>query len=298
MSKSHKDEELRSLLKKVRELEIKSKKKAESLLAGEYKTVFRGSGIEFEEVREYIRGDDTRSIDWNVTAKTGKLFVKKFSEERELVVYIMIDVSGSNLFGTTLQFKKQLAIEISALLAISAAKSKDKVGLVLFSDEIVKFIPAGKGRGHILRLIRETFTVKAENSKTDLKLALDFINKVQKRKSIIFLISDFYDVGYMNSLKITNNRHDLIPVVLRDRMELELPRLGLLKLKDPETGNIALVNSNSKKVRLDFKRMSIKRDDALKNEFRRNNIDTLFVETDTPYLPKLMGFFKKRAARY
>ncbi len=298
MLKFHKDEELRNLLKKVREVEIKSKKNAESLLSGEYKTVFRGSGIEFEEVREYIRGDDTRSIDWNVTAKTGKLFVKKYSEERELVVYILIDVSGSGFFGTTTQFKNQLAIEISALLAISAAKSKDKVGLLLFSDEIIKFIPAGKGRGHILRLIRETFAVEATNQKTDLKLALDFINKVQKRKSIIFLISDFFDTGYMNSLKITNNRHDLIPVVLRDRMELELPKLGLLKLRDPETGEVVLVNTNSKRVRSDFKRMSLKRDETLRTGLRKNNIDALFVETDEPYLPKLMSFFKKRAARY
>lgn len=299
MSKSPEESsELRALLRKVREIEIRSRKTAESMLSGGYRTVFKGMGIEFEEVREYIRGDDVRSIDWNVTARTGRLFVKKYREERELTVFLVVDVSHSQAFGTRLQYRKELCTEIAALLALSAVKAKDKVGMVLFSDRIERFIPPKKGRSHLLRMIRELLVERPPARGTSINEALSFINRLLKRRAIIFLISDFLDEDYRSSLRIAAGKHDLVPIVLRDPLENRLPDLGLLVLQDAETGELGYVDTSSRAFRESYSRRAFEREAALKRNFRSLNLDYLTVETGADYVGLLMNFFKRRAARY
>jgi len=260
--------------------------------------VFKGSGIEFEEVREYIRGDDVRSIDWNVTARTGKLFVKKFSEERELTVLLLIDVSGSQDFGSKTHFKKELATELAAVLSLSAVKSKDKIGLVLFSDRIEKFIPPKKGRTHVLRIIREVLAFKPVSRKTNLNAALAYVNGILKRRAILFLISDFFDKDYEKDIQISARKNDLIPVILRDRLEEEIPNMGLVAFEDGESGKISYVDTASKAFRKKYKKKCEKRDREQVHKMLSINMDSIIIRTGSDYINQLLSFFKKRAGRY
>lgn len=291
-------EELRALLAKVRRIELRSRRKAENILSGEYKTVFKGTGIEFEEVREYQRGDDIRSIDWNVTARMGHLFIKKYREERELTVYLLVDVSGSQFVGSTARTRKDLAEELTAVLGFSATRNKDKLGLILFSDRIERLIPAGKGTFHFMRILREVLATNPVDRPTSLRTALEYCNKLLKRKAIIFLISDFFDSGYLRTLRMTAGRHDLVPVVLRDSMERALPAGGVLAVEDPESGETAWLDTGARSFRDNWEEQCRQRDSALEKEFRKYNLDSLFVGTGEDYIPPLMSFFRRRAARY
>lgn len=298
MSRFHRTRDLRELLRRVKEIEIRSRRKAESVLSGEYRTVFKGSGIEFEEVREYQRGDDIRAIDWNVTARTGKVFIKKYSEERELQVYVLSDISGSQYFGSGSQSKEELMTEIGAVLSLSAVKSKDKVGLLQFSDKIEKFVPAQKGRSHVLRLIREMLAASPEGRGTNISLALKRINQLLKNKAIIFLISDFYQVPDKKVLQITSGRHDLVPIVLRDPLETEIPAGGTVLFEDPESGKVMPLNTSSKRVQRRIQKYARARDEHLKHLFRSINMDSIFIKAGSDYVHLLMNFFKRRASRF
>ena len=291
-------EELRALLKKIRQIEIRSRKKADNILSGEYKTVFKGTGIEFEEVREYQRGDDIRSIDWNVTARMGHLFVKKYREERELTVYIMVDISASQFVGSRGLTKKDLAEEIAAVLGFSASRNKDKVGLILFSEEVDKYIPAQKGSSHFMRILREVLAANPVDKKTNIRHALEFLNRLLKRKAIIFLLSDFFNSGYLKTLQMTAGKHDLVPVILRDRMEQELIPAGVLNVENPETGEINCLDTGSPAFRNSWREFCEKRDSDIVRTFRKINVDSLIVTAGTDYIVPLMQFFKMRAARY
>ncbi|MCK5268672.1 MAG: DUF58 domain-containing protein [Spirochaetes bacterium] len=298
MSKSHDNAGLRSVIKKVREIEIRSRKTAEDLLSGEYRTVFKGMGMEFEEVREYIRGDDIRFVDWNVSARTGKLFIKKFREERELTVLIVIDISGSSFFGSNVQVKKDLAIELAAVLSLSAIKSKDKVGLLLFSDRIEKYIPAKKGQKHVLRIIRELLTTEPAGRKTDINIAMKFLSKIFKKRAIVFLLSDFFTEGFEKNLQTFSRKHDLVPIILRDRMEHVIEDIGLVSFEDAESGQIHHIDTSSAKARNAFSSYIKEQDMKLKNTFISNKIDSITIKTGSSYLEPLMLFFRKRAGRY
>jgi len=291
-------EELRALLKKVRQVEIRSRKKAENILSGEYKTVFKGMGIEFEEVREYQRGDDVRSIDWNVTARMGHLFVKKYREERELTVYILVDISASQFVGSSGLSKKDVAEELAAVLGFSASRNKDKVGLVLFSEGIDKYIPAKKGSSHFVRIIREVVAANPAGRKTSIQTALEFINKLLQRKAIIFLLSDFFDTGYMQTLQMTAGKHDLVPILLRDPLEQELPPAGLLTVENSETGEVSYLDTSSSRFRDAWRSFSDTRDADIIRTFRKMKVDSFVVRAGTDYIIPLMQFFKMRAARY
>ena len=234
----------RELLKQVRQIEIKTRGLVNEVFSGEYHSVFKGRGMEFSEVREYEPGDDIRSIDWNVTARFGHPYVKIFEEERELTVMLLIDMSGSLIFGSVEKTKQQIAAELSAILAFSAMKNNDKVGLILFTDSIEKFVPPRKGKSHILRIIREVLSFEPRGNKTDLKGALEYFNHIIKKKSIVFLLSDFFDSGYEKILKIVGKKHDLIGMVINDPRENDLPEAGLIKFRDAETGEIRYLNTS------------------------------------------------------
>ena len=237
------------ILKKVRLLEIQTRHLVNDIFGGEYHSAFKGMGMEFAEVREYQPGDDIRDIDWNVTARTGKPFIKKFDEERELTVMLMVDVSASGYFGSGENFKSDLMVELASILSFSAIKNNDKVGLILFSDQIEKFIPPNKGKSHVLRVIRELIYYKTEDKKTNLSEALEYSLKALKRKSVIFFLSDFLDEGYETSLKLINQKHDLICIQLTDPSEIEIPDLGLIKMHDVETGDTIWVDTSNEKIR-------------------------------------------------
>ena len=234
------------ILKKVRLIEIKTRHIVNNLFGGEYHSAFKGMGMEFAEVREYTPGDDIRAIDWNVTARTGKPFIKKYDEERELTVMLIIDVSASGFFGTGVSLKSDIMIELASILSFSAIKNNDKVGLLLFSDRIEEFIPPNKGKSHVLRVIREMIYHKAKDRKTDISVALEHIQKVLKRKSIIFLLSDFWDDSYQQSMKLINKKHDLINIQILDKAEITIPKLGLVKLHDVETQSSIWIDTNDK----------------------------------------------------
>ncbi|OGU54469.1 MAG: hypothetical protein A2V66_00880, partial [Ignavibacteria bacterium RBG_13_36_8] len=238
----------KELLKQVRQIEIKTRGIVNEVFSGEYHSVFKGRGMEFSEVREYQIGDDIRSIDWNVTARFGHPYVKIFEEERELTVMLLVDMSGSLVFGTSEKTKQQIAAEISAILAFSAMKNNDKVGLILFTDQIEKFVPPKKGRSHVLRIIREVLSFEPHGNKTNIKGVLEYFNHAVKKRAIVFLISDFIDQGYDKILKIVGKKHDLIGINLKDPRERELPRSGLLKMRDAETGQIRYIDTNSKEI--------------------------------------------------
>lgn len=288
----------KEILQKVRKIEIRTKGMVNSVFGGEYQSAFKGRGMEFSEVREYIYGDDIRQIDWNVTARAGDPFIKKFEEEREQTLMLCVDISPSGVFGSQGQSKMELAIEICAVLAFSAIKNGDKVGLVLFTDEIEKVIPPKKGRLHVLRLIRELLTVEPEGKGTDISEALSYINRLLNRRAIIILASDFQDSQYDRQLKITNRKHDLVNIFINDKLEDDLPDLGLIPLKDAETGEEILVDTSSEKVRNEYRSKRRQQKEELRNQFLRRKIDMIEVETNESYIRPLIAFFRRRMHRY
>ncbi len=288
----------KEILQKVRKIEIRTKGMVNSIFGGEYQSAFKGRGMEFSEVREYIYGDDIRQIDWNVTARTGDPFIKKFEEEREQTLMLCVDISPSGVFGSQGQSKMELAIEICAVLAFSAIKNGDKVGLVLFTNEIEKVIPPKKGRLHVLRLIRELLTTEPEGNGTDISEALSYINRLLNRRAIIILASDFQDNQYDRQLKITNRKHDLVNIFINDKLEDDLPDLGLIPLKDAETGEEILVDTSSEKVRNEYRRKRRQQKEELRNQSLRRKIDMIEVETNASYIRPLIAFFRRRMHRY
>ena len=284
----------KEILQKVRLIEIKTRHVVNDIFGGEYHSAFKGKGMEFAEVREYVPGDDIRDIDWNVTARTGKPFIKKFDEERELTVMLMIDVSASGFYGTGDTLKSDLMVELSSVLSFSAIKNNDKVGLILFSDKIEKFIPPQKGKSHVMRIIRELIFYKAEDQQTDLSQAIEFVQKVIKRKSVIFLLSDYQDVHFYKPLCHLNNKHDVISIKFDDSSEKEIPNLGMIKLHDSETQRSIWVDSKSKRLRKLMKIAVLENDKTLKRYFDKNKIDFIPINTESGYIEPLVSFFTRR----
>ena len=282
------------LLKKVRKIEIKTKGLSKHLFSGEYHSAFKGRGMAFSEVREYQFGDDIRNIDWNVTARLNHPYVKVFEEERELTVILLVDVSGSNRFGTRKQFKEELLAEIAAILAFSAIQNNDKVGVIFFSDKIEKFISPKKGSTHILRIIRELIDFKPDNTKTDITEALRYFTNVIKKKSTAFLISDFYDNNYEDALKIASKKHDIVAIRITDEKEKSLPDLGLVKIYDPETNKTLWIDTSSKDVRNDFVQSYNDHSRYVNETFRKYGIDNVEISTGQDYVKQLMKLFKQR----
>lgn len=285
------------ILKKVRRIQIITSALVQDVFAGQYHSAFKGRGMEFEEVREYQPGDDVRTIDWNVTARTGRPFVKNYREERELTVVLLVDVSASQDFGTREQFKSELVAELGATLAFSAIQNNDKVALLLFTDRVERFVPPRKGTRHVLRVVRELLYHEPAGRGTDVAGALEYLNRVQRRRAVVFLISDFQAPAVYGPLRVARHRHDLIPVVVRDQREGELPAVRFVELYDPETGEQLLVDTSSAGVRRRFRELAERRGEALRSGFRRLRIDTLEVETGVPFVEPLMSFFRRRGAR-
>jgi len=287
----------KELLKKVRQIEIRTSRIVNDVFAGQYHSAFRGRGMEFEEVFPYQIGDDVRLIDWNVSARYGEPFVKKFREERELTVMLVVDASRSGLFGSGRQFKLDLAAELCAVLAFSAIRSNDKVGLILFTDRVEKYVPAKKGTLHVLRIIRELLYHEPEGRGTDIAEAINFLNRVTIRKSVCFLVSDFQAYGYEATLRIARRRHDLIPIIIADPREMELPNTGFIELEDPETGDVALVDTSSRRLRKRYAADQERKKEERTQMFRRMDTDTIAIWTDRPYVEPLVRFFRKRERR-
>ncbi len=288
----------REILKKVRRVEITTRGLVNEIFSGEYHSVFKGRGMDFAEVREYQYGDDIRSIDWNVTARAGTPFVKVFEEERELTVMLVVDVSASGDFGTRNQMKGEVAVEICALLAFSAIKNNDKVGLIIFSDRIEKFVPPRKGRRHVLRVLRELFYYEPEGRGTDVQVALDYLNHVVRRRAVVFLVSDFIAPEFDRPLSVAGRRHDVIAVRMGDRREDELPPLGFVEFEDAETGDRTLVNTSVERFRAELHAL-VERSRAMQDgAFRRSKVDVIDIRTDEPYERPLMRFFKERGRRF
>lgn len=284
----------KELLKKVRKIEIKTRRLSDHVFGGEYHSAFKGRGMTFSEVRQYQYGDDVRNIDWNVTARYNDPHVKIFEEERELTMMLVVDVSGSKNFGTHLQFKSEFITEIAATLAFSATQNNDKIGLILFSDTVELYIPPKKGRSHVLRIIRELLEFKPSNSQTDIAEALKFLSNILKKKAIVFILSDFMDSGYSKALKIAANKHDITGIRVFDKNEVEIPKLGLVQMIDQETGKIVLVNTNSKRVRETYAKKQRKKVDYFKENFKKSGAGNLDCRLDESYVTKLLGYFKQR----
>lgn len=280
---------LPEVLKNVRRLEITARRMVNDVFAGQYSSTFKGRGMEFAEVREYLPGDDVRTIDWNVTARLGHPYVKKFIEERELTVLFLLDQSASLSFGTRAHWKSERAAEITALLAFSALRNNDKVGLLLFTDRVERYIPPRKNRGHALRLIREVVSFNPVNKGTSLRVALEYLNRVQRRRAIVFLISDFLDQDYETPLRIAQRRHDVVAIPLLDSWEENPPRGVRLLLRDEESGAIQLTPPHSAWL--------TQRRESLRRQFRRWEMDSIFVDTETPYIQSFIRFFHERARR-
>tara|TARA_Y100000591_G_scaffold331892_1_gene367255 strand:+ start:550 stop:1425 length:876 start_codon:yes stop_codon:yes gene_type:complete len=286
------------IIKRVKQIEIKTRGLVNELFGGEYHSIFKGKGMTFSEVREYQSGDDIRLIDWNVTARTTTPFVKNFEEERELTVYLMVDISASGEFGSGSQLKRELGTEIAAVLGFSAIKNNDKVGLILFSDSIEKFIFPKKGKSHVLRVIRELLYTDPKNTGTSIGKSLDYLLKVAKRKSVVFIISDFIDSGYNSSLKIVSKKHDLIAIQLYDPAEYKIPNIGLAKVEDPETGEMFWIDTTSKQAMKELQDdIRLKQSKFSKNA-KKIGFDLIPVSTDEDFVDPLMSFFKKREKRY
>ncbi len=289
----------KEILKKVRQIEIRTKNIVNDFFGGDYHSNFKGRGMTFSEVREYVPGDDVRSIDWNVTARTGKPHIKIFEEERELSVLILIDVSSSGVFGSKKDLKIDLGVEIAAMLSFSAIKNNDKVGLALFSDKVEKYIPPKKGKKHVLRLITDIVNHDFEksNKRTSIKNAIDFANKISKRKSVIFLISDFIDDNFWNELKFLNFKHDLIGLQIYDSYERNFPNIGLINIHDSETGKTTWIDTSSKKNRVKFEKYSDEKLSKFSKKCKNIGFDLLQINTDDDYVKFLMQFFRSRAKR-
>jgi uncharacterized protein (DUF58 family) len=284
----------KELLKKVRKIEIKTRRLSDHIFGGEYHSTFKGRGMTFSEVRQYQFGDDVRSIDWNVTARYNEPYIKVFEEERELTMMLVVDVSGSEHFGTTNQFKKGIITEISATLAFSALQNNDKVGLILFSDEVELFIPPKKGKTHVLRIIRELLEFKPKSNNTDIAEALKYLTNVMKKKAIVFVLSDFIAEDYERTLKITGNKHDVTGIRVYDEREETIPNLGMVQMQDAETGTIQLINTQSKKIRMAYSKHHQDRVNYFKETFTKSGCGILSCRVDESYVKKLLGYFKRR----
>jgi uncharacterized protein (DUF58 family) len=295
----------KDILKKVRQIEVRTNRLVNDSMAGNYHSVFKGSGMNFDEVREYVAGDEIRTIDWNVTARTGIAHVKKFTEERELTIILLIDISASGDFGSKTASKREMMAELGSVLAFSAVRNNDKVGLVLFTDFVELYIPPKKGRSHILRVIREILFFEPQGNKTDLAVPLDFIGRICKRKSVVFLISDFclpgnYDHSLAElqpKLRTGNRRHDLITMIVSDPREHEIPDVGWLTIEDAESGQQVDLNTSDPNIRQDYARLARARHQSVLKTIRSVGIDLLELSTDQPYIPSLLGFFGTRKRR-
>jgi uncharacterized protein (DUF58 family) len=287
----------KEILKKVRKIEIKTRRLSDHIFSGEYHSSFKGRGMTFSEVRQYQYGDDIRAIDWNVTARYNEPYIKVFEEERELTMVLMVDISGSEFFGTSEQFKRNTITEIAATLAFSATQNNDKVGLLLFSDAVELFIPPKKGKSHVLRIIRELIEFQPKSNSTDIGNALKYLSNVMKKKAIVFVLSDFMDSDYDHSLKIMGNKHDVTGIRVYDRRDEEIPNLGMLPVLDAESGKRFLVNTMSKKVRTNYKLNYLESVDYYEKSFSKSGAGTISTRVDESYVKKLLGYFKRKGAR-
>jgi uncharacterized protein (DUF58 family) len=288
----------RDLLRKIRKIEIVTERLVRDRMAGQYHSVFKGRGIAFSEVRQYMPGDDIRLIDWNVSARMNDAYIKLFTEEREMTVLLMVDMSASGRFGSRAQEKRDLAAEIAAVLAFSAIRNNDRVGLIIFTDEVERFVPPKKGKKHVLRVISEILSFEPRSPRTNLGAALEFVGRVARRRAVAFLISDFLEptARYERALRITAGRHDLIPVTVTDPLEQGLPAVGLLEVEDPETGEVVVFDTSGPEARA-FAREARRALETREALFRRLDMDAMHVSTDRPYLPALTAFFEARARR-
>ena len=287
----------REVLRKIRKIQITTSRMVTDVFAGQYQSVFKGRGMEFSEVRKYLPGDEIRSIDWNVTARMGEAYVKKFVEERELTVMLILDASGSCHFGSAKQLKAECAAELCSILAFSAIRNNDKVGLIVFTDRIEKFIPPRKGLRHVLRVIREALYFKPEGRGTDITGAVEYLNRVTKRRAIGFVISDFFDKGFKKTLSVSNKRHDIVAISITDPREIELPDIGIACFGDRETGEGFSVDTGDASFRKHYRSEAFRREDERKKLLRSINIDSINVRTDRPYTKELVKFFKARERR-
>ncbi len=288
----------KEILKKVKRIEIQTRGLVNDVFSGEYHSVFKGRGMEFSEVREYQIGDDIRSIDWNVSARMGHPYVKVFEEERELTVMLLVDVSSSGNFGTVERMKGEIAIEICALLAFSAIKNNDKVGLIIFTDRIEKFVPPKKGKSHVLRVLRELLYHQPQGKATNIALALEYLRRVVTRRAVVFLVSDFISENYQKALQIANRRHDLVAITITDPRETDLPDVGFIELEDAETGEVILLDTSDVQLRETFSESSSKTIRERDRLLHSMNVDTIDVRTNVSYIDPLIRFFRMRAKRY
>ena len=287
--------ETKELLKKVKKIEIKTRRLSDHIFSGEYHTSFKGRGMTFSEVRQYQFGDDIRAIDWNVTARYNEPYVKVFEEERELTMMLMVDISGSESFGTQNQLKSEIVTEIAATMAFSATQNNDKIGLILFSDQIELYIPPKKGKSHVLRIIRELIEFEPKSKKTDLSQALKFLSSTQKKKAIVFVISDFMvEDDYEKTLKIAGKKHDITGVRVYDIREEKMPNIGMVEMEDAETGEVLVVNTGSKKARLSYEKQYQDKVNYFKDIFSKCGSGTVNTRVDESYVTKLLGYFKSR----
>lgn len=287
----------KEILSQIRRIQIVTSRMVRDVFSGQYQSVFKGRGMEFDEVRQYQVGDEIRSIDWNVTARMGQPYVKKFMEERELTVMLLLDLSASCYFGTVKKLKRQLASEICSVLALSAIRNNDKVGLVIFTDKIEKFVPPKKGLSHVLRIIREALYFTPRGKNTDIKVALEYLNKICKRPSVVFIISDFYANGFEKTLSVLNRKHDIVSITITDPKELELPNLGLVQFEDAESGRLFFLDTADENLRLAFKENAQKILEQRKRLFARLNVDHVDILSDIPFNRTLFKFFRAREKR-
>ena len=287
----------KEILKKIQRIEIFINRLVNTVFAGEYESVFKGQGITFDEVREYQVGDEIRTIDWNVTARMGQAYIKKYVEERELVMMLVVDMSASTSFGSIAETKAEIAAEIAALLAFSAIKNNDKVGLICFTDTVEHFVPPRKGKRHVLRVVRDILHFQPKQSGTNIGTALSFVDRVLKPHSVVFLISDFKDAGYEKQLRLSSKRHSLIAITLQDRREVELPDVGLIELEDAESGETVIVDTRSEEARRLYTELNQRVDAERRQVFRASQVDSIHIRTDESYVKPLIRFFRQRAAR-
>ncbi len=287
----------KELVKKIRRIQIYTNRAVNDVLAGEYQSVFKGRGMEFEEVREYLPGDEIRTIDWNVTARLGHPYVKRFVEERELTAMLLVDLSPSGRFGSVNQLKNEVAAELCALLAFSAIKNNDKVGLIIFTDRIEKFIPPQKGTEHVLRVIRELLYFKPTAGRTDIGQALAYLGRVTSKRTVAFLVSDFLNTGFEKPLRVIGKRHDLIAVVITDPREISLPNVGIVELEDAETGETLLLDTRGETQRKEYEKYALGRTRELEKLLRSANVDRIHIRTDRSYVQPLVRFFRQRERR-
>ena len=287
----------KEILKKIQRIEIFTNRLVNTVFAGEYESVFKGQGITFDEVREYQVGDEIRTIDWNVTARMGQAYIKKYVEERELVMMLVVDMSASTSFGSIAETKAEIAAEIAALLAFSAIKNNDKVGLICFTDTVEHFVVPRKGKRHVLRVVRDILHFQPKQRGTNIESALAFVDRVLKPHSVVFLISDFKDTGYEKQLRLSSQRHSLIAITLQDRREVELPNVGLIELEDAESGEMIVIDTRSEEARQLYTEINQRAEAERRQIFRASQVDSIHIRTDEPYVKPIIQFFRQRTAR-